>query len=190
MDILEQIEAWNNELDSKVRHCMSSVREWRKLMAMNQKNPKTHKALMEEEAKEYHEATRKSQRADALADLLVVCCGYQIDASPDFELREVYWQLETIAVKHGINLINAFNIAHASNMTKLCMSDEEKRLTQIMHEKSGVKVDFVKTGPETYACFCAEDSVRDDGKPIPKGKALKSISFKEPDWASDTSWKM
>ena len=123
-------------------------------------NPKLTKlrlSLISEENNELHEAADNHdfiEIIDALADLLYVVYG----AGSSF----------------GINLDKAFDLVHKSNMTKLCVSEQEASETVVWYQKNEDRYDspkYRKSENGDYWVVFNEST----------GKILKSINYKPVD---------
>jgi hypothetical protein len=150
-----------------------------------------HLMLLAEESLEYASADDLAGRADALADSLVVACGYLLDAGElhvRIDVAGIIAELERVAIRDGVNLAAAFLLVHESNMSKLIVGERELRATQAKYESIGVPVEFMHVGESTWgpvmAAYCSEDCS------LPKGKLLKGASYHQPDWSVPEIWML
>jgi len=160
-------------------------------------NHDLHHKLYTEEFNEYHEATDDSEKADSYADQLVVAAGYQLDAGTDYFVpfpqwpKRDYWQIvehiKNLSQLDGIDILEAFNIAHNSNMTKFTKDHSVITESVDWYNAKGIEVTAKKTNGY-WALFSAKDQSVGE-KHYPKGKLLKPLTFVEPDW-SGGSWKL
>lgn len=111
--------------------------------------------LIEEEFNELRDAESISDVRDAIADMLVTTYGMahvlRLDADKDME------------------------IVCDSNISKFCKDEEEARMTQQKYDLDGLST-FIRMP----AVISSKDQYNKYGKYFPKGKILKSIYFKEP----------
>lgn len=69
-----------------------------------------------------------------------------------------------------------------SNMSKFCSDRMEAVETAHKYEKLGVLCNYNQPSPGVIAVVSADDQTGFDGKAYPKGKLLKSVNFKEPNF--------
>ena len=155
-----------------------------------------HHKLFAEEYDELSEAKTLADEADSFADQLVVIAGYFLDCGGNCNWQPVkefigmdYYaiadELEDAAEDQGIALKAAFDIVHKSNMTKF--TKDFSVITQTIDDylDKGIYVEAKETD-DLWAVFSAQDQTV-NGKHYPKGKLLKPVTYKEPDW-SNKSW--
>lgn len=129
-------------------------------------NHTLHLSLVVEELDEFLEAEQLHQKADALADTVVIGCGYLLDAGEHARINvpRLVENAQRSALANGINLAGAFLLVHDSNMSKLIVTDEELRTTLEKYRALGVEVDVREVGTGQYgpilAAFCAADCER------------------------------
>ena len=149
---------------------------------------KLHTKLFAEELFEFLTGiAEKSQQdtADALGDILVVACGYVLDAREhaEIDIEEVVRMATKAAQGFDINLPGAFMLIHDSNMSKLC-TYEQREPTRLKYAERGIEVEFRDTGTGLWSAFAANSA---DG--IPKGKWLKGVGYHEPAWDRTGVWQ-
>ena len=127
---------------------------------------KLRMALIKEEFTELTDAVNQKdgvEVADALFDLTYVICG--------------------MAQVMGIDMDRAFEIGQASNMSKLCSSEEEAKQTiehlrmTMKNQDANDRYEYVQSKDNKYAVYRRNDV--DKGR---DGKIMKSINFKSPDF--------
>lgn len=148
-----------------------------------------HMRLLCEEQGEYVKACAdNSQRskADALGDIVVVACGYQLDAGEHamIDLQAIIADAERAARRDDINLAGAFLLIHESNMSKLCREDQLEP-TRLKYAEQGIEVEFRQAGEGLWSPFAATTNGT-----IPVGKWLKGSGYHEPDWSREMIWQM
>lgn len=113
--------------------------------------------LIHEETNELKDALKDHdmvETVDALADILVVVYG--------------------AAASFGIDLDRAYNLVHQSNMSKICISEEEAKETVEWYKKNESRYDSpnYKQAPDGKNWIVFNEST---------GKVLKSINYKKVD---------
>lgn len=160
------------------------VRDFRVAFGLRQDDLDLHLALLAEESNEFLDAKNKRDLADALADMVFVAAGGVIDGFPQFE-DDINFTVIPLSKDENIDLLRATKTVYVSNMSKLCQRDEIKP-TADKYAAIGVAVHFepVDELDESagFRCICSETVIGEDGKEYPKGKLLKSVGYKEPDW--------
>lgn len=147
-----------------------------------------HMSLYAEELEEFLEACAymdKRAIADALGDIVVVACGYALDAGQNtkFDVVRAVDHANRAADVNGIMLSGAFLLIHESNMSKLC-TEAQATATRLKYADMGIEVEFRDAGNGMWSAFAANDA----GK-IPRGKWLKGVGFHEPAWDRVEVWK-
>ena len=97
--------------------------------------------------------------------------------------------IEIHAERHNIDIRKAFDMVHASNMTKPCTPDEIAE-TEAKYAAMEIDVEFKPTADGLFACFCVADRRENPPERIPHGKLLKSVGFREPDWSDESRWRL
>lgn len=150
-----------------------------------------HLSLIVEELDEFLEAEALHDKADALADTVVVGCGYLLDAGEHcrVNVQRIVENAQRAAIAHGINLAGAFLLVHDSNMSKLIVTEAELSATLAKYSALGVEVEVREVGTgqggPILAAFCTADCEH-----APKGKLLKSSAYHAPDWSRKDVWMM
>ena len=104
-----------------MNYYIEKTREFREMIGLVQPYEKTHSDMYQSEARELDLAATKAQSADAIGDMVVVKSGWCIDFPEKMnDWPAFHKQMETLAAFNGVNLKAAFNIVHASNLTKIC----------------------------------------------------------------------
>ncbi|MGR5347197.1 hypothetical protein [Vibrio mediterranei] len=171
-------------------HLYTLVSDFRRLMKQPieakvfSKNDETlHQSLAIEEIVEALDADDLGDLCGELCDVLYVRVGYyihrgykRVDDIPDLYLLEA---IMTYGAKLGLDLLEAFERVHASNMTKCCQTHKEFVETANHYRKLGVKVE---PDSSNYGIIvkCSEDTIV-DSKIIKRGKVLKSVHYKPAD---------
>lgn len=168
---------------------LEKVKEFRAATGLDSgQSVELHDKLIREELAETASAianydgsiSAKSLIADGYADTVVVLCGKTLDGYISESDLDIHIScIMKNAADRGINLEVAFNIVHASNMSKLCTEDELEPTMQ-KYNKLGVAVEFRQISDGLFACYSLIGT--DD---YPAGKLLKSVGFKEPDWSGE-----
>jgi hypothetical protein len=120
--------------------------------------------LVAEEFKESYEALRdqdKTEVVDGCCDLLVTVYGLLHIAGVDADV--------------------AMARVNESNLSKLCITAEELNASVAHYGRLGVMVEGAGELPEAYVRV-TEDCEDNTGKPYPKGKFLKSVEWKGPNF--------
>lgn len=147
-----------------------------------------HLRLLTEEQQEYIDGTITMDRrmmADALGDIVVVACGYSVDAEDHalIDVGQTVLLASKAAEAHLINLPGAFMLIYESNMSKLC-TEEQRDPTVRKYAELGVELEFRDAGNGLWSVFAANDTAA-----APKGKWLKGVGYREPNWESIEIWQ-
>lgn len=166
-------------------YCLPKVKHFRDCVGLGQNLPSLHRALFDEENEEFYDATCDSEVADALADMIFIWCGALLDLKkPIYRTDEWLWTyVQDQAEIVGIDLRGAFDLVYESNMSKLCTINDIAP-TIAKYEALGVTVDFRQISNDLFAVYSDCDHVD-----YPRGKLLKPVSFKEPDWSREDVWR-
>lgn len=164
-------------------YMLESVRNFRNAVGFGDQSNQVHESLYASESIELLTATQWHEQADAYADMAVVMAGHKIAGTPFYDFHDAINGLKGMAISDGINLLEAFKIVMISNMSKVCF-DVDRRRTYFKYSKEGVKINWVERDNGLWACYSA-----DDYPDKPKGKLLKPVTYKEPDWSRD-GWKL
>lgn len=124
------------------------------------------------------------EKADALADILVVACGYVLDAQEHatIDIEKVHQMTQKAADRDGIILHGAFLLVHESNMSKLC-TDAQVEPTRLKYAEQGVLVEFKETAGGLWSALAANSTPH-----APIGKWLKGVGYHAPNWGSELIW--
>jgi hypothetical protein len=120
--------------------------------------------LIAEEFRETYDAIQdedKTEVVDGACDLLVTAYGLLHLAGVDADL--------------------AMSRVNESNLSKLCITAEELSASVAHYARLGVMVEGAGELPEAYVRVI-EDCEDNTGKPYPKGKFLKSVEWKGPNF--------
>ena len=140
-----------------------------------------HDSLIIEELTELADAKTDLDRLDAIVDSAYVLMGrfvHSVTSYKDFHFIEI---LVKVAENKGYDFHKAWDIVHASNMSKLCVSLDEARLTVSDYEGKGYKSIEIIAMENYYIIRNAEDVTLSCGKFVKNGKTLKSINYMEAD---------
>lgn len=149
-----------------------------------------HLALLVEEMDEFIAAESNADRADALADIVTIVCGYLLDAGDHCRVNAagIVANCQRSADAWGINLPGAFLLVHDSNMSKLVVGSAEMSATIAKYTAQGVQLSFreigEKDGEPVMAAYAAED-----GR-YPRGKLMKGAAYHSPDWSRESVWQL
>lgn len=160
---------------------LDRVHEFRRALDIYQADEKLHAALYQEEAQELEESKTQQDTADALCDLLFVWMGWDIDCGRNLDASHNFFaMIKQRAMSADIHLPAAFELVHASNMSKICYGDTAPSVAQF----DALQIEFtVKQLPAGgVAFYSAADQTGLDGKFYPEGKLLKPACFFEPRW--------
>ena len=160
---------------------LTSVKAFREAAGFLSQSDELHQQLYASESIELLTAKTWEEGADALADMAVVMAGHQLDGKPFYDFENAIAGLNYMSLACSVNLIEAFRIVMISNMTKVCAAEDKNATTQ-KYLNEGVHIHWVQRG-NLWACYSANDM-----PDKPKGKLLKPVTYKEPDWSRD-SWK-
>lgn len=171
----------NESLTKELSYYRGKVRAFRKKFDLEQ-DELLHNKLYDEELEEYRVAETLADKADALADMIVVLSGAECDGfSRMSEMKDVIKG----ALIDGINLRAAFDIVMVSNMSKL-VTIKEVKATLEKYQALNVPVEFLKVSKGVYAVYSAAI----DNDEYPFGKLLKGAAYAEPDWSDESQWRM
>lgn len=178
------------DIDFFLKH----VRDFRQMTGLSidagaDANHALHLSLLVEEMDEYLAASDLAERADALADVVTVACGYLLDAG-DHCRADVYRIVENCqrsADAWGIDMAGAFLLVHESNMSKLIVGDAELRATLAKYEAEGVGLDIHPMGESNGVPVMAAYAAA-DGR-YPRGKLLNGASYHQPAWDRVGVWQ-
>lgn len=180
-------------------HYYDEVAKFRAAIGLKQDDPATHDKLYQEEAAELGEACRKAavaktreerraakaEYADALADMLIVWCGKDVDIGvPMDDTYRFFDDIWHRAMGAGIYLAGAFRKVIASNYTKIGSADNDAATVAKFDalEIEFYRVDLPNGG---VAYYSAADQTGTDGKDYPKHKLLKPAHYEDPKWHED-----
>ena len=137
-----------------------------------------HLHLFNEEALEFIMATELADKADAIADMIVIGCDYWLDAGTrmKFNIFQVLQGLEDAAARLGINAIGAFSLVHDSNMSKVC-NTHQANLTHTKFRELGIFTIAKQVPGGLWAIYSDTDDTT-----YPRGKLLKPVSYFKPKW--------
>lgn len=100
----------------------------------------------------------------------------QLQPGPAFLMEELIQMAQDL----DMNFEGAWGEIHASNLSKVCPDEADFKKTQAKYKKLGVAVYGEKTD-KGIVVKVSETVVGTDGEEYPKGKFLKSVSYKKPD---------
>lgn len=166
-----------------IQTVLQKVAEFRAAVGFGFQDSEVHECLYASESIELLTADSHAEIADALADMAVIMAGHHLDGKPYYDFEKALLGLDKQAVLNKVNLLEAFNIVMASNMSKVCNQDAVFRTVK-KYKKEGVELEWRERDNWLYACYSA-----DNYPDKPKGKLLKPVTYQEPDWSGDT-WKL
>lgn len=141
----------------------------------------THKAIISEEVKEF---------VDGGIDTLVTLMRLYIDSEGEVKAAAMS-RIESIAEalkSCGINVDEGINKVFDANMSKLCKTDIQAKLTQEKYSDIGVETVVKTVDNGLFAVYCSKDVTGKDGKFYKEGKLLKNVDWHEPDWSDSSEW--
>lgn len=164
-------------------HYIQKVREFRELVGLKN-DAETAKAITKEELYELFTASKPEDIADGIGDVIVTASGQYIDGHIDIE----HWGLilqkcQMFSGYHKIDTNIAFDIVHASNMTKVCGA-EHVEASIAKYAAIGVDAVAREVAPGRFAIY----SAKDHGNDYIEGKLLKPVTYKAPDWSNKKEW--
>ena len=172
-----------------MKYYIEKTREFREMIGLVQPDAKTHSDMYQSEARELDLATTKAEAADALAYMMVVMCGWVIDIPEKAAHLESFKKtIDTLCEFNGVNLKAAFDIVHASNMTKIVTYDDMSK-TAKKYKNIGIEIEFKEPSHKVLIAYSTHDQWDEFSNDYPQGKMLKSINYKSPDW-SGTEWQL
>ncbi|AUS02285.1 NTP pyrophosphohydrolase-like domain [Vibrio phage 2.096.O._10N.286.48.B5] len=138
-----------------------------------------HTSLITEEMKEYGEAECHVDRADALVDSVYVLMGryvHQMGTSKEFSysLTPILYMVDILiqtSNSFGYDFKACWDNIHASNMSKVCKSEEDAQTTVQSYLSDDIDTDYRQVG-DYWVVFKNGDSAD-----IKHGKVLKSIYY-------------
>tara|TARA_R110000850_G_scaffold11976_4_gene40715 strand:- start:3741 stop:4457 length:717 start_codon:yes stop_codon:yes gene_type:complete len=166
-----------------IAEILTSVKEFRAAVGFGKQDNAVHEQLYASESIELLTADSHAEKADALADMAVVMAGHYLDGKPFYDFPKALLGLEKQAVLNGVNLLEAFKIVMASNMSKVC-HDDDIVSTEKKYWNENVCLAWKNTSSDLWACYSANDY-----PDKPKGKLLKPVTYRAPDWSGD-AWKL
>lgn len=182
-------------------HYYDTVADMRRALMLEQKAPELHDRLFQEEAAELDLAvisaatakTRaerqaaKAEYADALADMLVIWCGKDIDIGiPADDTYRFFEDIQYKARAAGIYLAGAFRKVIDSNMSKLGRPEDDAATVE---KFNALEIEFYREVSHAgIVYFSAVDQVGSDGKEYPAHKMLKPASYFGPRW-DEQGWE-
>lgn len=145
-----------------------------------------HTSLAIEELTELAEADNKTEQADAIVDSVYVLMGRLVHLGQDrvednLAISYLIDLLLNVAKNRGIEFLPCWDEVHASNMSKVCRTQQEYEETQAHYAQQGITLMAVQKGDYIIA-KCAEDFIS-ESKTIRQGKVLKSIYYRPADLA-------
>lgn len=163
---------------------IKKVCDFRKAVGMHKQDEKTHFLMYASESLELLSAQTQAEKADAFADMAVVLIGYYLDSVyPVEELEQQISAIEEQAALNNICFSKSFDIVMRSNMTKVCGYEHREQTIQ-KYKDEGVSIIWRRSVSGHWSCY-SSDNYPDK----PKGKLLKPVTYKEPDWSGD-EWRI
>lgn len=141
----------------------------------------THKSVIGEEFVEF---------ADGAIDTLITLMRYFLDCKEEEKAKVMKSILKVVRALDvcDIDIVKSINKVHAANMSKMCKTDIEVKLTEEKYRDIGVKTRVKKVAGGLFAVYCDEDVTGKDGKFYKRNKLLKNINWHEPDWSDIDDW--
>ncbi|MGB1309974.1 MAG: hypothetical protein ACPG47_02130 [Leucothrix sp.] len=169
-------------MNNLAEHIAQSVLNFRLAVGLGEQSNAVHEQLYASESIELLTAQTHAEKADALADMAVVMAGHYANGDPFYDFENAINGLNQQAILNDVSLVHAFDIVMTSNMSKVCTKEYVNK-TDAKYQFEGVRLSWIQRG-SLWACYAA-----DDYPDKPKGKLLKPVTYKEPDWSGDT-WKL
>jgi hypothetical protein len=166
-----------------IQTVLQKVAEFRAAVGFGYQDSEVHECLYASESIELLTADSHAETADALADMAVVMAGHHLEGEPYYDFEKALLGLDKQAILNKVNLLEAFNIVMASNMSKVC-SKSHVIQTTAKYADEGVSIYWIDRDNGLQACYSAHNY-----PDKPKGKLLKPVTYQEPDWSGDT-WKL
>lgn len=180
-------------------HYYDEVERFRAAIGIGQNEPALHDKLFQEEAGELDEACRKAaiaktreerraakaEYADALADMLIIWCGKDVDVGvPMDDTHRFFDDIKYKAQAAGIYLAGAFRKVMASNYTKIGSADND---ADTVAKFDALQIEFYRVALPAggIAYYSAADQTGTDGKDYPHHKLLKPAHYVDPKWHED-----
>lgn len=159
---------------------------------------KQHAKLLTEELLELITATTITDKVDGAVDSIYVMFGHIVNAGLNyhsllFNNHVVINVMDTIIQTGevlGFDFLKAWDIVHASNLSKLC-TDDDVHETQAFYDSKKIPTTITAVGTDPnnnalslYAVKVAEDCLTSEGTALPAGKVLKSINYTPADFSN------
>ena len=147
-----------------------------------------HENVFRSEFRELANATDRVAVLDGLVDSVVTLMGRCVHQGmrPYAMLLELqpgpaFLMAELIQTAHDLNMNfeAAWDEIQKSNLSKVCPDEADFKKTKAHYAKLGVEV-YGEETPKGIVVKCYETVIGKDGNDYPKGKFLKSISYKKP----------
>lgn len=162
---------------------IQKVREFRELVGLKN-DAETAKAITKEELYELFTASKPEDIADGIGDVIVTASGQYIDGHINIRiLHSFIGNVAILAHHHKIYFTTAFNIVHASNMTKICGA-EHVEASIAKYAEVGVEAVAREVAPGRFAIY----SAKDHGNDYIEGKLLKPVTYNAPNWSNKKEW--
>lgn len=158
---------------------------------INQVDLKQHCKLLNEEMRELIAAETRVDKIDGMVDSFYVIMGHIVNAGLSYEGLLVYNPvvinlMDTLlqaADDLNFSFQEAWDIVHASNLSKLC-TDENLHETISFYKYNGIPTTYTDVGCDPnnessriYAVKVKQDCNDVEGKELPAGKVLKSVDY-------------
>lgn len=137
-----------------------------------------HESLLLEELEELADAKTDIEILDAIIDAIYIRIGYQVNAGAP-EVDCLINTLYKLALRKGYDFESAWDIVHASNMSKLCVTMGEAKATAGYYKDIGYSDTVIENVENYFTVKNAEDVTLSGGKYVKAGKVLKSILYAE-----------
>lgn len=150
-----------------------------------------HASLLTEELLEAFSADTRIDKIDAAVDTVYVMMGHIVNAGLNYQAllinsHVIVNVLDTLIQTGDVlkyRFTEAWDIIHASNLSKLC-NDDNLQETQNYYKYNGVPTYASKVGVDPnneahslYAVKVERDCVDAEGNPLSAGKVLKSVDY-------------
>lgn len=137
-----------------------------------------HTSLIVEEMTELAQADSKIEQADAIVDSVYVLMGRSVQEG-SLSIGSVGAQIDVllhVAENLGIDFLACWDDIHASNMSKVCNTDDEFEDTKAFYAQSGIEVVGVPKNGKIVV-KSSKDHITPE-KTIREGKVLKSVHYR------------
>ena len=164
---------------------LEKVAFWHKLAGV-EANPEAGAKQIDfyySEMDEYEEAKTLSDEFDAIGDMLFVKLGYEYHTGIVKFEKTLDLVIKSFFDDRTYHLVDCiFEEVLSSNMTKFCESEGEALATQLYYINEKCLETYISKVGDYYIIKSYIDQLDKKGKFSFKGKVLKSVKFKEPDF--------